>query len=40
MVDNDFVNIIRPNKCFKTPGGRCIDIFLTNKPKSFQNTGE
>ena len=39
MSDNDFINIIKSNTCFKTSTGTCIDLILTNKPKSFQNTG-
>ena len=39
MSDNDFINIIKSNKCFKTSTGTCIDLILTNKPKSSQNTG-
>ena len=36
MSDNDFINIIKSNTCFKTSTGTCIDLILTNKPKSFQ----
>ena len=39
MADNDFINIIKSNTCFKTSTGTCIHLILTNKPKSFQNTG-
>ena len=39
MSDNDYINIIKSNTCFKTSTGTCIDLILTNKPKSFQNTG-
>ena len=39
MTGNDFINIIKLNTCFKTSTGTCIDLILTNKPKSFQNTG-
>ena len=39
MTDNDFINIIKSNKCFKTSTVRGIDLILTNKPKGFQNTG-
>ena len=35
--DNDFINIIKSNTCFKTSTRTCIDFILTNKPKSFQN---
>ena len=37
MCDNDFINIIKSNTCFKISTGTCIDLILTNKPKSFQN---
>ena len=36
---NDFINIIKSNTCFNLSTGTCIDLILTNKPKSFQNTG-
>ena len=36
ISENDFINIITS---FKTSTGTCIDIILTNQPKSFQNTG-
>ena len=39
MSDNDFINIIKSNSCFKTSTGTYIDLVLKNKPKSFQNTG-
>ena len=39
MSDNDFIIIIELNTCFKTSTGTCIDLILTNKPNSFQNTG-
>ena len=39
VVDNDFINIIKWNTCFKASTGTCIDLILTNKRKSFQNTG-
>ena len=39
MSDNDFINIIKSNACFKTSTGTCIDLILTNMRKSFQNTG-
>ena len=39
MSKNDFINIIKFNTCFKISTGICIDLILTNKPKSFQNTG-
>ena len=37
--DNSFVNLTKFNACFKSKPGICIDLALTNKPKSFQNTG-
>ena len=39
MSDNDFINIIKSNTCFKTSTGTCIDLILTNMPKGFQITG-
>ena len=36
--DNNFLYIIKSNICFKSQPGSCIDLRLTNKPKSFQNT--
>ena len=39
MSDNNFINIIKSNKYFKTSTGTCIDLLLANKPKNFQNTG-
>ena len=36
---NSFVNLIKSNTCFKSKPGSCIDLILTNKPKSFQNSG-
>ena len=39
MEDNSFVNLIKSNTCFKSKPGSCIDLILTNKPKSFQNSG-
>ena len=35
MANNDLINIIKSNKCFKTSAGTCIDLILTNKIKSF-----
>ena len=32
MADNDFINIIKSNTCFKTSVGTCIGLILTNKP--------
>ena len=39
IADNDFINIIKSNTCFKTSTGTSIDLILTNKPNTFQNTG-
>ena len=39
MEDNSFVNLIKSNTCFKSKPGSCIDFILTNRPKSFQNSG-
>ena len=39
LEDNTFVNLIKSNTCFKSKPGSCIDLILTNKPKSFQNSG-
>ena len=39
LEDNSFVNLIKSNTCFKSKPGSCIDLILTNKPKSFQNSG-
>ena len=39
LEDNSFVNLIKSNTCFKSKPGSCIDLILTNKPKSFQTTG-
>ena len=39
MPENDFINIIKSNTCFKTSTGTCIDLILPNKRKSFHNTG-
>ena len=38
MSDNDFINIIRSNTCFKISIATCNDLILPNKPKRFQNT--
>ena len=35
ITDNNFINIIKSNKCFKTSTDPCIELFLTNKPKRF-----
>ena len=44
-VLNDFCNVynlfslVKEPKCFKNPDNPlCIDLFLTNRPRSFQNT--
>ena len=39
LEDNNFVNLIKCNTCFKSKPGSCIDLILTNRPKSFQNSG-
>ena len=39
LEDNSFVNLIKSNTCFNSKLGSCIDLILTNKPKSFQNSG-
>ena len=39
LEDNNFVNLIKSNTCFKSKPGSCIDLILTNKPGRFQNTG-
>ena len=38
LDDNNFVNLIKSNTCFKSKPGSCIDLILTNKPKSSQNS--
>ena len=39
LFQNDLTNIVKENTCFKNPDNpTCIDLFLTNFPKSFQNT--
>ena len=38
LEDNSFVNLIKSNTCFKSKPGSCIDLILTNRPKSFQNS--
>ena len=36
----DLVNLIREPTCYKNPGKpSCIDVIVTNKPISFQNSG-
>ena len=39
LEDNSFANLIKPNTCLKSKLGSCIDLILTNRPKSFQNSG-
>ena len=39
LEDNNFVNPIKFDTCFKSKRGICIDSILTNKPKRFQNIG-
>ena len=39
LFQNDLTNIVNENTCFKNSGNpSCIDLFLTNFPRSFQNT--
>ena len=38
LEDYNFVNLIKSNACFKSEPGSCIDLILTNKPKSFHNS--
>ena len=39
LEDNNFANLTKSNTCFKSKPGSCIGFILTNKPKSFQNSG-
>ena len=39
LEENSFVNLIKSNTCFKPKPGSFIDLILTNKLKSFQNSG-
>ena len=39
MEDNSFINLIKLNTYFKSKPGSCIDLILTNEPKSFPNSG-
>ena len=39
LEDNSFVNLIKSNTCFKSEPESCIDLILTNNPKSFQKSG-
>ena len=34
----NFNNLIKEKTCFASSSGTSIDVFLTNKPRSFQNT--
>ena len=36
MDSHQFKNLIKSNTCFKKDSGKCIDLIVTNKPKSFQ----
>jgi hypothetical protein len=39
MVDFNLHNIVKEKTCYKNPDNpRCIDLILTNKPRSFQHT--
>ena len=39
MLNFGLSNIVKDKTCFKNPNNpSCIDLFLTNKPRSFQNT--
>ena len=39
MVNYGLKNIVKDKTCFKNPNNpSCIDLFLTNKPRSFQHT--
>ena len=38
LEDNSFDNLIKSN-AFKSKPGSCIDLILTNQPKSFQKSG-
>ena len=39
LLQNDLTNIVKDNTCFKNPENpTCIDLLLTNFPRSFQNT--
>ena len=33
LEDNNFVNLIKSNACFKSKSESYIDLILTNKPK-------
>ena len=39
LFSNDSKNLVQQKTCFKsTNNPSCIDLFVTNSPKSFQNT--
>ena len=40
ICDNqlELYSMIKTPTCFKSPSGRCIDLFLTNRKHSFQNS--
>ena len=39
MINYGLNNIVKDKTCFKNPNNpKCIDLFLTNKPRSFQHT--
>ena len=39
LINYGLNNIVKDNTCFKNPNNpSCIDLILTNKPRSFQNT--
>ena len=39
LNENNLVNIVKTKTCFKSKNNpSCIDLFITNCPKSFQNT--
>ena len=38
MDDYDLSNLVKSPTCFKSDSPRCIDLILTNRNRSFQNT--
>ena len=39
LYEYDLKNIVKDKTCFRNPNNpSCIDLFITNKPMSFQNT--
>ena len=36
MDSHQFKDLIKSNTCFKKDSDKCIDLIVTNKPKSFQ----